>query len=130
MTRRRPVRRASKPRSTAASPAALLACEGFAFAIADRGQSAREGFLEAKRALQETFGERIAWRVTPVGETVKEYIAAPARAPYELPIKTAWEQARRLSEHPLIVDAELALRGPGIAPVDPREALTRGERAR
>ena len=107
-----------------------MVCEGLAFAVVDRGQSPREGLLEAKRALRETFGPRLGWRVTPLGATVKEYIASPPRVPHELPLAPAWEQARRLSEHPLVVDAEPSLRGPGVTPVAPRAAMAPGERDR
>jgi len=129
MARSRPTRR-SKPRRTSTGAFPLLVCEGLVLAIADRGQAPREALLEAKRALRETFGAKSAWRVTPLGQTVKEYLAAPPRPPHVLPLKTAWDQARRLSAHPLVTDAEPALRGPGIVPADPRAALASGERAR
>src|SRR5262245_5870576 len=134
--RRRPARtakaerRARAPRPPRPPAPVPLVCEGLALAVVDQGQSPREALLEAKRALRETFGPRIAWRVTPLGETVKEYIAAPPRAPHTLPLAEAWEQARRLSAHPLVVDAEPALRGPGITPVAPRAATAPAERNR
>src|SRR5689334_23337469 len=129
-TRRRRPARKSKPRARPApAPAAPpLACEGLAFAIVDQGQSPREALLEAKRALREALGPRSAWRVTPLGATVKEYIASPPRVPHELPLAAAWEQARRLAAHPLVADAEPALRGPGITPVAPRAATAPSER--
>src|SRR5262245_63104165 len=98
-TRRRRPARKSKPRArpTRALEPAPLTCEGLAFAIVDQGQSTRDGLLEAKRALRETFGPRRAWRVTPLGATVKEYIASPPRVPHELPLAEAWEQARQLA---------------------------------
>ncbi len=118
--------RRSARRKAAGEAVPDLEFDGFHLLV--KGNAPARTLVAAKNVVRDVFDEPDAWRVTLLPASTHEFLLTPVDSSSAPALPDAWEIARRLAAQPSVVDAEVALRAPGIEPPGGPEALAPAER--